>query len=136
MEEGGKTSLRSVTFLVPLELDCDNEERNELENGMAQSNREESAAEASTGGRVSPTELNLHSTFSEPSEGSSQGSAVMQLSGLHESPSHESADPLRPPAMSQLIHYSETASLRHYATALPWKRAQSARLTLLTHPAA
>ena len=35
VEEGGKLSLRSVTFLVPLELNCDDKEGNEFETEMA-----------------------------------------------------------------------------------------------------
>ena len=31
VEEGGKVSLRSVTFLVPLKLDCNDEEGNNTE---------------------------------------------------------------------------------------------------------
>ena len=110
VEEGGKVSLRSVTFLVPLKLDCDDEEGNDSETETAQSNQAASAsasastlfseasesppaAEPSSSGRASPIKQELHVSSAEPSEGSFMQSAVMPLIGLHETPNHESADP-------------------------------------------
>ena len=42
VEEGGKVSLCSVTFLVPLKLDCNDEEGNNTETERAYSNQEAS----------------------------------------------------------------------------------------------
>ena len=46
VEEGGKVSLRSVTFLVPLELYCKDEEGNNIETERAYSNQEALFSEA------------------------------------------------------------------------------------------
>ena len=94
VEEGGKVSLRSVTFLVPLELDCNDEEGNNTETERAYGNQEASFSEADEPPSASAvsSETSESPPAAEPSEDSFMQSAVMHLSGLHETPSHESAD--------------------------------------------
>ena len=96
--ECGKVSLRSVTFLVPLELDCNDEEGNNTETQRPYGNQEASFSEAdeppsASSGLASPATRVISSSSSEQSEDSFMQSAVMPLSGLHETPSPESADP-------------------------------------------
>ena len=95
VEEGGKVSLRSVIFLVPLELDCNDEEGNNTETERAYGNQEASFSESDEPPPASAvfSEMSESPPAAEPSEDSFMQSAVMHLSGLHETPSHESADP-------------------------------------------
>ena len=103
VEEGGRMSLRSVSFLAPLELHChDDNEGNPIETEAAGDYQEVSyseadepppaAAESIFGRHVGPISLSFDSSSSRPSESPQATSAVMQLSGLEETHRHESAD--------------------------------------------
>ena len=87
-------SLRSVTFLVPLELDCNDEEGNNAETERAYGNQEASFSEADEPPSASVvfSETSESPPAAESSEDSFMQSAVMHLSGLDETPSHESDD--------------------------------------------
>ena len=95
VKEGGKVSLRSVTFLVPLELDCNDEEGNNTEIERAYGNQEASSSKADEPPSASVvfSETSESPPAAESSEDSFMQSAAMHLSGLDETPSHESADP-------------------------------------------
>ena len=97
-------SLRSVTFLVPLELDCSDEEENDSETETAQSNQAASAlfsetsesppaAEPSSSGRASPIKQELHVSSAEPSEGSFDQISCYAFKQSPRDPNHKSADP-------------------------------------------
>ena len=94
VEEGGKVSLSSVTFLVPLKLDCNDEEGNNTETEGAYGNQEASFSEADEPPSASAvfSETSESPPAAESSEDSFMQSAVMHLSSLHETPSHESAE--------------------------------------------
>ena len=100
VEEGGRVSLRPVSYLVPLELDCHDNERNNTDTEMVSDYQAASFSEAdeppqaepSISGLESPISLGLDSSSSEPNEGSQALSASMQLNGLEETHHHESAD--------------------------------------------
>ena len=101
MEEGGRVSLRSVTFLVPLELDCYNNERDipetEAEGDYQEVSYSEAdepppAAESIFSGHEGPIPLGIDSPSSGPHESPQATSTEMQLSGLAETHRHESAD--------------------------------------------
>ena len=87
--------LRSVTFLVPLELNCNDEEGSNTETESAYGNQEASSSEADEPPSASVvfSETNESKPAVESSEDSFMQSAIMHLSGLDETPSHESADP-------------------------------------------
>ena len=77
VKEGGKVSLCSVTFLVPLELDYNNEEGNNTETERAYGNEEASFSEAdepplasASSGLASPTTPVISSSSSEQREDS------------------------------------------------------------------
>ena len=95
VEESGKVSLCSVTFLVRLELDCNDEEENNAETERAYGNQEAPFSEADKPPSASVvfSETSKSPPAAELSEDSFMQSAVMHLSGLDETPSHESADP-------------------------------------------
>ena len=95
VEEGGKVSLHSVTFLVPLELDCNDEEGKNTETERAYGNQEVSFSKADEPPSASAlfSETSESPPAAEQSKDSFIQSAVMPLSGIHETPSHESADP-------------------------------------------
>ena len=84
-------SLCLVTFLVPFELDCNNEEDNNAETERADGNQEALFSEADEPPSASAvlSKTSESSPAAEPSEDSFMQSAVMHLSGLHETPSHE-----------------------------------------------
>ena len=102
VEEGGRVPLRSVTFLVPLELDCyDDEEGDIIETEAAGDYQEVSyseadepppAAESIFSGHEGPIPLGIDSPSSGPHGSPQATSADMQLSGLTETHHHESAD--------------------------------------------
>ena len=101
VEEGGKVSFRSVIYLVPLELDCNDEEGNNTETERAYDNQEASFSEADKPLPVSAsTARAISSSSSEQSEDPFMQSAVMPVSGLHETPSPESADPTQRDSLS------------------------------------
>ena len=95
-------SLRSVSFLVPLELDChDDNEGNPIETEAAGHYQEVSYSEADEpppaatesifSGHEGTISLGIDSSSSEPSKSPKTASAVMQLNGLEETNRHESA---------------------------------------------
>ena len=103
VEEGGRVSLRSVTFPVPLELDChDDNERDILETEAAGDDQEVSysetdepspAAESIISGHEGPISLGIDSSSSSgPNESPLAESTDMQLSGLIETHRSESLD--------------------------------------------
>ena len=112
VEEGGKVSLRSVTFLVPLEFNCDDEEGNNIETERAYGNQEASFSEADETPSASAvfSEMSESPPAAEPSEDSFMQSAVMHLSGLHKTPRHESADPTQRDSKSPSPHSSVGAT--------------------------
>ena len=95
-------SLRPVSYLVPLELDCHDNERNNTETEMVSGYQEASFSEAddpptneleSTLSRhEAPIHLGIDSPASGPNESPPAQSAVMHLSGLEETHRHETAD--------------------------------------------
>ena len=103
VEEGGRVSLRSVSFLVPLELDChDGNEGNVIETETTCDSQEVSyskadepplaATESICNRHEVPMSLGINSSSSLPSESPQAASAVMQSSGLEETHHHETAD--------------------------------------------
>ena len=103
VEEGGRCSLSPVTFLVPLKLDCyDEEEGNTHEYGREGDNDEEATSEgeespfneeeSTLSGHDSPITLGVDSASAEPLMRSQIPAAGMQLSGLEENPVLQSAD--------------------------------------------
>ena len=107
VEEGGRCSLRPVTFLVPLELDCyDEEEGNpheyerEGDNDEAATSEDEeppfNEEESTLSGHDSPITLGVDSASAGPLPHSQIPAADMQLSGLEETPVLQSADHLVP----------------------------------------
>ena len=112
VEEGGKVSLCSVTFLVPLKLDCNDEEGNNTETERAYGNQEASFSEADEPPSASAvfSETSESPSAAEPSKDSFMQSAVMHLSGLHETPSHESADPTQRDGQSPSMRSSVSAT--------------------------
>ena len=103
VEESGRVSLCSVTFLIPLELDChDNNERDILETEAAGDYQEASyseadklppAAESLISGHEGPISLGIDSSSSSgPSESPLAESTDMQLRGLAKTHRNESVD--------------------------------------------
>ena len=102
VEEGCRYSLRPVTFLVPLELDCyDEEEGNLQETGREGDNDEAATSEAeeppyndelTISGLDSPIALGVDSASAGPLTRSQFPAADMQLSGLQGTPISQSAD--------------------------------------------
>ena len=102
MEEGGRVFLRSVTSLVPLELDChDNNERDILEIeatgdcqevSYSEADEPSPAAESIFSRHEGPISLSIDSSSSGPHESPLVESTDMQLSGLAETHRHESVD--------------------------------------------
>ena len=97
VEEGGRCSLCSVAFLVPLKLDCyDDEEGDISETGMAGNYPEAASSEGSdestTSGHGSPITLGVDSPSTGPPMRPQSSAADMRLSRLSETPTYESAD--------------------------------------------
>ena len=102
MEEGGRSSLRPVTFLVPLELDCYDEEEGDLYETERESDHNEAATseadeppssdELTTSGHGSPITLGVDSTSTGPPMRPQSSAADMKLSFYK-----------RPPRPNQLI---------------------------------
>ena len=101
MEEGGRVSLCSVTFLVPLELDCYDNERDIPETEAASDYQEVSyseadkpppAAESIFSRHEGPIPLAIDSPSSGPHESPQAASTDMQLSGLTETHRRESVE--------------------------------------------
>ena len=102
VEEGGRCSLRLVTFLVPLELECSNEEERNLHETERESDQIEAATskaeespsseESTISGLGSPITLGVDSNSMQPPVRPQSSAADMQLRGLQETPSSESAD--------------------------------------------
>ena len=99
--EGERVSLCSVIFLMPLELDCqDNNEGNSNETETAGNYQEVSyseadeppAAESIFSGHEGPISLGIDSSSSGPNESPLAEPTDMQLSGLAETDSNESVD--------------------------------------------
>ena len=102
VEEGGRNSIRSVTFLVPLELDCyDDKEGDISKTEIAGDCNEATSSEADEpqfneesiiSGHDSPISLGIDSISTRPPKSPQAETAEMQLSGLYETPMYESAD--------------------------------------------
>ena len=102
VEEGGQSSIRSVTFLVPLELDYYDEEEGDIfeAEGAGYYNKAASSEadtplhneESTTSGHGSPISLGVDSTSTGPSKCPQVVTADMQLSGLYEITMYESVD--------------------------------------------
>ena len=102
VEEVGRVSLRSVTFLVPLELDCyDDEEGDITETEAAGDYQEASYSEADEppasvelilSRHEGPIPLGIDSPSSGPPKSPQASSADMYLSGIDGTHSDESAD--------------------------------------------
>ena len=102
MEEGRRCSLRPVTFLVPLELDCYDEEEGNLYETERESDHNKAATnevdeppfndESTISGLGSPITLGVNSTSTGPPVHPQSPAADMQLSGLQETLTSESAD--------------------------------------------
>ena len=102
VEEGGRCSLRPVTSLVPLELNCyDKEEGNLHETGREGDNDEAATSKdeelpyndkSTISGHDSPITLGIDSASTGPLTRPQSPAADMQLSGLQETPISQSAD--------------------------------------------
>ena len=103
VEEGGRSSICSVTFLVPLEFDCyDDEEGDISETEAAGDCNEATSSEASKppfneesiiSGHDSPISFGIDSSSAGPPKRPQAETAEMQLSRLNETHLYESADP-------------------------------------------
>ena len=96
VEEGGRVSLHSVSFLVPLELDChdDNEAAGDYQEvSYSEADKPPPAAESIISVHEGPVSLGIDSSSSSgPNESPLVESTDMQLSGLAETHCHESVD--------------------------------------------
>ena len=103
MEESGRSSIHSVTFLVPLELDCyDDEEGGISETEAAGDYNEATISEAKEppthdesilSGHEGPIPLNINSPSSGTPKSPQAATADIPLRGLEETHTYESADP-------------------------------------------
>ena len=101
VEEGGRSSIRSVTFLVPLELDCYDDEEGDIPETEAAGDYQEAtyseadeppaSVESILSGHKGPIPLGIDSPSSGPSKSPQASSADIPLSGLNETHIHESA---------------------------------------------
>ena len=102
MEEGEQSSIRLVTFLVPLELDCYDDKEGDISetevagecNNATSSKADEPQfnEELIISRHDSPISLGIDSTSTGPPKSPKADTAEMQLSGLYENPMYESAD--------------------------------------------
>ena len=102
VEEGGQSSSRSGTFLVPLELDCYDDEEGDISETEGAGDYNEAASseadeplhneESITSRHGSPISLGIDSPSTGPSKRPQAVTADMQLSGLSETPLYKSAD--------------------------------------------
>ena len=101
VEEGGRVSLRTVSYLVPLDHDCYDNERDNTKTEMVSDSQDASFNEADEPptkfeSTIRGNEVPIHLSFVSPVSGLNESppaqSAVMQLSGLAETHSHETAD--------------------------------------------
>ena len=101
VEEGGRCSVRPVTLLVPLELDCYDDEEGNLpetervsdynEAETIEADEPPSSDESTTSGHGSPITLGVYSPSTGPLMRPQSSAADMQLSHLQETPTSESA---------------------------------------------
>ena len=102
MEEGGRCSVRPVTFLVPLELDCYDDEEGDLpETERASDYGKAATSEAdeppfidksTTSRHDSPITLGINSPSTVPHMHPQSSAADTQFSGLPETSTYKSAD--------------------------------------------
>ena len=107
-------SLRSVSFLVPLKLNCHDDKGNSNETEMVSDYQEASFSEAdepptnefesTISGHEVPIHLGIDSPASGPNESPLTQPAPMQLSGLEETHRNESADILQRDSQSPSQH--------------------------------
>ena len=100
VEEGGRCSLRPVTFLVPLELDCYDKEEGNLHETERKNDRNEAATseakespsndELTISGLGRPITLGVDSTSTGLPVRPRSPAADMKLSGLQETPTSSS----------------------------------------------
>ena len=96
VEKGGRSSIRSVTFLVPLELDCYDDEEGDISEteGVGDCNEVTSSEadeppfhdESTTSGHGSLITLGVNSPSTGPPKRPQVVTADMRLSGLSETP--------------------------------------------------
>ena len=102
VEEDGQSSIHSIAFLVPLELNCYNDEKGDISetegagdyNKAANSEADEPQLnkELITSGHDSPIPLDVNSPSTGPPKSPQAETVEMQLSGLYETPMYESTD--------------------------------------------
>ena len=102
VEEGGRSSIRSVTFLVPLELDCYDDEEGDIPETEAAGDYQEApyseagkppaSVESILSGHEGPILLGIDSPSSGPPKSPQASSADMHLSSLDGTHSDKSAD--------------------------------------------
>ena len=101
VEEGGRSSIRSITFLVPLELDCYDDEKRDIFETEAAGDCNEATSEANEppineeliiSGHDGPISLGIDSPSTGPPKRPQAETVEMQLSGLDETHLYESAD--------------------------------------------
>ena len=117
VEEGGRSSICSVTFLVPLKLDCYDDKRvtylklrEQTTTTKQQATRQMSLNSSITSGHGSPISLDVDSPSTGPSKSPPTETAEMQLGGLYETPMFKSADQVERDSMSPTQRTSVGAS--------------------------
>ena len=138
VEEGGRSSIRSVTFLVPLELDCYNEERDISETEAAGDYNEAICSEANEppiheesviSGHEGPISLGIDSPSTGPPERPQAETAETRLSRLNETHTYKSADQHERDSESPPQRMSVGASSNTHT-----HRDESSRLPPANHP--
>ena len=124
VEEGGRSSIRSVTFLVPLELNCYDDEEGDIsetegagdynEATISKADKPQLNEESITSGHNSPIALDVDSTSTGPPKSPQAETAEMQLSRLYENPMCESADQVERDSESPPQRMSVGATPQHF----------------------